>query len=595
MRLVARLFAFASLVPLLVSTSAPSSHAADAPGAALAKLCEDYWQGELAASPTLATQVGDHRFDDKLEDLSPEAATRDSARLADVLARARAIDESALSPAERVTRGALIEQVGGDLAKMACHFDEWVVDPIYGPQNELLNLADEAKLETGVDAARFVERCRAMAPYLDQFVANLRRGLARGRVACESPVRKTLAELDALCAKPVADWPLMAPSRQDHADWQAGAVTAFGMQLEAALGDDVKPAFERFRDFLRNDVLPKARSNDKPGIVNMTGGLDWYRVVIRKETSLDRSPEEIHRTGLEAVANFRRELGVLGKRALGTSDVAEIQRRLRGDPKMHFKTSAEIEAKAREALARAQAAVPAWFGLQPKTPCEVKVMGAHESENGLIGYYRELALDGSRPGCYMINTTHPETRPRYEAEALAFHESVPGHHLQLAIQAELHDLPAFRRKQGVTSFVEGWALYTERLADEMGLYSNDSDRIGMLSFDAWRACRLVVDTGIHAMGWTRQQAIDYLTANTVLAPNNIANEVDRYITWPGQALAYKLGQIEILALRDEARQKLGPKFDIRAFHDVVLRNGAVALPVLRHEVEVWIESAQAAH
>ena len=284
---------------------------------------------------------------------------------------------------------------------------------------------------------------------------------------------------------------------------------------------------------------------------------------------------------------------VLRNPAIMASSAEEAVRKLRTDPAMHFATAEEVEAKAAEALARAKAAIPQWFGIVPKADCEVKVMGMHEAPYSTIAYYRQPAIDGSRPGTYMINTYKPETRPRYEAEALAFHESIPGHHLQIAIAQELTGVPEFRKQQGVTSYVEGWALYTERLADEMGLYSSDVDRIGMLSYDAWRACRLVVDTGMHAMGWSRQQAIDYMKENSVLAENNIVNEVDRYLTWPGQALAYKLGQLEILKLRDEARAKLGDRFDIRAFHDVVLRDGAVALPVLRSNVEAWV-AAQAA-
>jgi uncharacterized protein (DUF885 family) len=211
-------------------------------------------------------------------------------------------------------------------------------------------------------------------------------------------------------------------------------------------------------------------------------------------------------------------------------------------------------------------------------------MEPHEEKHSTIAYYRQPALDGSMPGRYFINTYAPETRPRYEAEALAFHEAIPGHHLQIAIAQELQDIPEFRKHTGVTAYVEGWALYSERLADEMGLYSGDLDRIGMLSFEAWRACRLVVDTGMHAMGWSRQQAIDFMLANSALAENNIVNEVDRYIAWPGQALAYKLGQLEILSLRAEAKQAAGDAFDIRKFHDVVLRNGAVSLTTLRQIV-----------
>jgi uncharacterized protein (DUF885 family) len=221
-------------------------------------------------------------------------------------------------------------------------------------------------------------------------------------------------------------------------------------------------------------------------------------------------------------------------------------------------------------------------------------MGLYEAPNSTVAYYREPAVDGSRPGYYMINTYQPTTRPRYEAEALAFHESIPGHHLQIAIAQELTGLPEFRKHQGTTAFVEGWGLYGERLADDMGLYTSDVDRIGMLSYDAWRACRLVVDTGLHAMGWSRQQAIDYMKENSVLAENNIVNEVDRYLSWPGQALAYKVGQLEILKLRDEGRRRLGARFDIKGFHDAVLRNGAVPLPVLEEQVEAYFAQMEAA-
>jgi uncharacterized protein (DUF885 family) len=221
-------------------------------------------------------------------------------------------------------------------------------------------------------------------------------------------------------------------------------------------------------------------------------------------------------------------------------------------------------------------------------------MPPHEQEHSTIAYYRQPAMDGSRPGQYYVNTSAPTTRPRYEAAVLAYHESVPGHHLQIAIGQELEDLPAFRRNLGTTAFFEGWGLYTERVSDEMGLYAGDLDRIGVLSFDAWRASRLVVDTGMHALGWTRDQAVEFMLTHTALAPNNIGNEVDRYIAWPGQALAYKLGQLEILRLRDEARAALGDRFDIRAFHDTVLGNGALALPTLRSVVETWAASEGAA-
>jgi uncharacterized protein (DUF885 family) len=354
--------------------------------------------------------------------------------------------------------------------------------------------------------------------------------------------------------------------------------------MRAAVFDGVRPAMARYRDFLRDSVLPVARAEDKVGVRNVPDGDTCYAAMIRRYTSLELTAQEIHEIGLRETKRIMGEMRALGAKVLATENLEETLTRLRTDPALYFDTRDSVEEQASEALARAREAIPQYFGILPEAPCEVVRMVPHEEKHSTIAYYRQPALDGSMPGRYFINTYAPETRPRYEAEALAFHEAIPGHHLQIAIAQELQDIPEFRKHTGVTAYVEGWALYTERLADEMGLYSGDLDRIGMLSFEAWRACRLVVDTGMHAMGWSRQQAIDFMLANSALAENNIVNEVDRYIAWPGQALAYKLGQLEILSLRAEAKQAAGDAFDIRKFHDVVLRNGAVSLTTLRQIV-----------
>jgi len=301
----------------------------------------------------------------------------------------------------------------------------------------------------------------------------------------------------------------------------------------------------------------------------------------------------IHRVGLDETARIDGEFEELGGQLLGTSDRSGILARLRSDPALHFSTSAEVYAVAEASLARANAAIPDWFGRLPNAPCVVVEMAPHEAKHSTIAYYREPAADGSRPGSYYINTSEPETRPRYEAEVLAFHEAVPGHHLQIAIAQELDGLPTFRRLTGPTAYIEGWGLYSERLSAEMGLLSDDMDRFGILSFDAWRACRLVVDTGLHAMGWSRDRAIAFMVEHTALAENNIANEVDRYLAIPGQALAYKLGQLEILRLREAARTELRERFDIRAFHDAVLGQGAIGLPTLHAVIGSWIEERRA--
>jgi uncharacterized protein (DUF885 family) len=579
------------LVLALLGLGPVEGHAAGA-SALLARICDEYWEGTLKVNPTMATSLGDHRYDAQLEDNSPTGLELERDRLQGVLAQVRTVDERELSPAERITRSALILELQNGLDGIACHFEDWVVDPLGGPQVSFMSLPDITTIKTQQHAVDYVQRCRAMGPYLDQHIANLTRGLGAKRVAARDQVRKVIEELDALLAQPVEKWALFTPTEVKHEGWPPALTAGFLSGVTIAARTVVKPALTRYRDFLKEKVMPVARPQEKAGLSFLPGGADAYRKQIRIQTSLDLSPDELHKLGLAQVAKFRTDLSALGLKALGTGDIPEIQKRLRADTAMHFRTAAEVEAKATEALARARAAIPAWFGILPKTPCEVKVMGMYEAPNSTVAYYRQPAVDGSRPGYYMINTYKPETRPRYEAEALAFHESIPGHHLQIAIAQELTGIPEFRKHVGTTAFVEGWALYTERLADEMGLYSGDIDRIGMLSYDAWRACRLVVDTGLHSMGWSRQQAIDYMIENSVLAENNIVNEVDRYLSWPGQALAYKVGQLEILKLRDEGKRRLGDRFDIKAFHDAVLRNGAVALPVLREQVEAYYAQAE---
>jgi uncharacterized protein (DUF885 family) len=589
---MSRYISIALGVALLVPTLAATARAASSPGKDLAALCEEYWQGALKASPTFATSLGDRRYDDRLDDITPAGIAADTRRLEDVLARARRIDEKALELPDRLTRTALVTEVESELAQMGCGFQEWTVDPLGGPQVEFMSLPDYTIIDTPEDGAHYVKRVRAEGKYLDDHIANLKSGIAAGKVASRDAVQKTIDQLERVSRTRIDSLGAWKPGAAEHPKWKAKDRDRFRSELKSAIETSLRPALVRYHDFLRDQVLPAARAPEKAGLSALPGGLECYRRMIRVHTSLDLDPAELHRIGLEEVARFRKDLAELGQRVFGTSDIAEIQRRLRGSPEMHFKTADEVESKARETLARAQAAVPQWFGkIQPKAPCTVKVMGMHEAPYSTIAYYRQPSADGRRPGTYMINTYLPETRPRYEAEALAFHEAVPGHHLQIAVAQELTGVPTFRKHQGVTAFVEGWGLYAERLADDMGLYSGDVDRVGMLSYDAWRACRLVVDTGLHAEGWSRKRAIDYMIENSILAENNIVNEVDRYLTWPGQALAYKVGQREILALRDEAKKRLGARFDIKAFHDAVLRNGAVSLPVLRQQVEAYITAA----
>jgi uncharacterized protein (DUF885 family) len=336
--------------------------------------------------------------------------------------------------------------------------------------------------------------------------------------------------------------------------------------------------------------MPAARGEDAVGLSALPNGAGCYEALVQGYTTLQRPPADLHQTGLDELEKIHEEFRVIGQRALGTSDVPEIFERLRTDPALYFETEEEVEAKAAEALQRAAEAMGDAFGRLPQAACVIRRVPDYEAPYSTIAYYRQPNPDGSKPGEYFVNVYAPETRPRHEAEVLAFHESIPGHHLQIAISQELDALPAFRKHGGQTAFVEGWALYTERLSDEMGLYSGDLDRLGMLSFDAWRASRLVVDTGIHHLGWTRAQAEDFMRENTPLADNNIVNEVDRYINTPGQALAYKIGQLTIWQIRRDAEAALGEAFSLPAFHDAVLGAGAIPLPILESRIQEWVRA-----
>jgi len=549
-------------------------------------LAREYWEAALVSDPLMATLYGDRRYDDRMPDLRPEARDAESRALADLAGRVRAVPEAGLDATERVTRLQLLALAQDGIDQRATGIETWLVDPLDGPQVALLNLPSWHSVRDRAEADGYVARLVAMGPYLDRHVENLARGHAAGLSSAGEPVRKVLVQLDALLAASDATWALVAEAASGlPAEFDDAARARFRAACENAIATSVRPAFARMAKFVHEVALPAARPEDRAGIGALPGGAATYATLLRIHTSLPLRAEDVHATGLAEVERIDREMSAMGVRALGEGDLGRLRMRLRTDPALHFRTREEIEQKAVDALAKAEAALPRWLGRIPKTPCVVRRIEPHEEQFSTIAYYRQPATDGSRPGTHWINTFAPTTRPRYEAEALAYHESVPGHHTQLALAQEMKDVPEFRRHTGPTSYIEGWGLYTERLADEMGLYTADLDRIGMLSFDAWRACRLVVDSGIHALGWSRSRAIEFMSDHTALARNNIENEVDRYIGWPGQATAYKTGQLHIQKLRREAEARAGSRFDPRAFHDAVLGQGAVALDTLTAIVE----------
>ncbi|MEO8246387.1 MAG: DUF885 domain-containing protein [Chloroflexota bacterium] len=553
--------------------------------AELARLADEFWETELAADPLWATNVGRREFDHLLPPLTDADQQALAGRLQTQQRAVAAVPTAGLGDDDRVTHAALLAAIEATLAFVRADVRSHTVDPMGGPQVEFLNIPDYQSAETVEQGRAMAERWRAMGPWVELLTQRQRASLEEGRPPVRILVEKVIDELDGLLAERDESWPLLSPTAVDHADWPDDELHRFTDALESAVRDGIRPAFAAYRDFLQDEALPVSRGDDAVGLGYLDGGQATYRSLARAHTTIDASPEELHAIGLGEIERLDAELTKLGGQLLGARDLGDTLRRLRTDSALHFVTAEEIVEVAEASLSRAMSAIPSWFGLLPRAACEVTAMGAHEEEHSTIAYYRDPAPDGSRPGRYHVNRSHPETRPRYEAEALAFHEAVPGHHLQVALAQEREGLPAFRRHSLSTAYVEGWGLYAERLADEMGLYSGDLDRIGIASFDAWRASRLVVDTGMHALGWSRSRAITFMTDHTALGLNNITNEVDRYIAWPGQALAYKVGQLEILRLRDEAQARQGGAFDIRRFHDAVLGPAPLPLGVLRQVVE----------
>ena len=553
----------------------------------LQELATEAWDGFLSSQPVIATALGDRRFDDRLSPNGPGADEATAERIDALLRRVRAIDATVLSDADRVTRDALVDFLGFDLNLAESRIGEWSVDPIEGPQVALLNIPSVQSTRDRAEAEALVARWREMGDWVDRHVATSRDALRRGVGAPAALARSVGAELDDLLARPTENWPLLEPASHLPDDLSAADRDGLAAAIGEAVATGVRPAFERYRAFLADELGPVARGDDRPGLSHLPGGAEAYARLVRAHTTLDLGPEEIHRIGLEETARIDDEFAELGSRVFGTADRAAVRTRLRTDPAMQFASPEEVLAVAEASLARANGAIAGWFGRLPRAECIVVEMGEHEALHSTVAYYLGPAADRSRPGSYYINTLEPATQPRYEAEVLAFHEAVPGHHLQIAIAQELDHLPAFRRLGGPTAYIEGWGLYSERLSEEMGLLSGETDRFGVLSYDAYRACRLVVDTGLHALGWSRDRAIAFLVDHTALAEGNIVNEVDRYLAMPGQALAYKLGQLELLRLRERADAALGPAFDIRAFHDVVLGQGAVGLKTLARVVEEW--------
>lgn len=541
--------------------------------AALSQLAQDYWEGVLRRNPLVATFYGDYRYNSKLPDIGPSGRADEARFLADVQQRLASIDAAALDTEDRITHDMLQVAIRAGLDALRLRLDEMSVDQMDGPQVWLQELLNWHPIDTAEHVQELVERYLAFDGLMSDYLEALRDGIRDGRTAPRISVERVLAQLDALLGTPAERSALVAP---------LGDNVSFREVLQV-VNDRVYPAFSRMREFLQDYLARHARSD--PGVWAVADGAEIYALLARQHTTTELTPDELHQIGLDDLQRIHAEMReIIRARGAGDMPIRAFTEQLTRDPDNLPTSREELVQISEQLLAMAQAALPRAFGHLPTMRIVVKAIEEYRERDAPAAFYFQGSADGSRPATFYINTFEPSVRPRHTLPALAFHEGVPGHHLQIAIAQEAQDLPAFRRLSAgwlANAFVEGWALYTERLADELGLYTDELARYGMLGYQAWRACRLVVDTGMHHLRWSRQHAVDFFFENVGLTERETVNEVDRYIVWPGQALSYKIGQREIEAIRAAQQARLGERFDLRAFHDELLRHAGVPLSTLR--------------
>jgi uncharacterized protein (DUF885 family) len=542
----------------------------------------------ILESPSFATDLGDPRGQDRLTDLSPDGVQRRQRAARNSLALIESIERSALPAAERFNYDLLRGSLQKDVEGLRFPAELLQMNQMGGPQQDPASLLAMMPHASAEQLENQIARLEALPDYIDQSIALMREGLAAG----VTPPRVTLRDVPQQIRNQLVDDAADSSLLRAFADMPAGVdplqAEALRQKAMAVFSEKVAPAYERLLEFTENEYLPGAR--ESIAARDLPDGEAWYKHNVAVRTTTDLTPPQIHDIGLSEVSRIRREMEAIIESTGFEGSFEEFLHFLRTDPRFYHTTAEGLMREYRDIAKRADPELVKLFGILPRTPYGVIEVPDYAAPSQTTAYYQPGSLKAARPGYFFANTYALETRPRWEMEALTVHEAVPGHHLQIAIQQELEDLPWFRQEPSYTAFVEGWGLYSESLGKEMGFYQDPYSRFGQLTYEMWRAIRLVVDTGMHYLGWSRQQAIEYFMANAGKTEHDIVVEIDRYIVWPGQALAYKLGELKIKELRAYAEQALGDSFDIRGFHDEVLGKGAVPLDVLEASIKVWVES-----
>jgi uncharacterized protein (DUF885 family) len=559
---------------------------AQTPSDPLKKLLDDEWAWRLHENPLFATSVGDHSMDDKLPSVTIADYERREKDTREFVKRLEAIDRMKLSDTDRINHDIFGRVLRDRITDSEFKGYLMPITNREGFHTDYPQLPDIVPLETVKDYDNYCARLEATQTYFKQQIDLMRAGLKAGYVL----PKVVMTGLEDTVSPHVVDDPakslLYAPFEKFPDMIGAKDRARLTERGKKAIMTSVVPAFRDLRDFFAKEYIPGGR--ESIACSDLPNGKTYYEFLVREYTTLDKTPKEIHETGLSEVKRIHGEMDAVIAKTGFKGTFAEFVQFLRTDPRFYTTDPQQLMKETAFVLKKIDGQLPTLFKTLPRQPYGIKPIPDFMAPKTTTAYYERGAGDGTRAGCYRVNLYDLKSRPLYEIEALSLHEAVPGHHLQNAIAMELPDVPMFRRYEWITAFGEGWGLYSERLGLEMGLYQDPYSDFGRLSYEMWRAMRLVVDTGMHYFGWTRQQAIDYMASNGALSMRNIEAEVDRYIAWPGQAVAYKTGELKIRELRDYATKELGPKFDVREFHDVVLWSGAVPLDVLDANVKAWV-------
>ncbi len=553
----------------------------------LRALLDEEWQYELRSSPELATWIGDSRYNDRLSDISPEFVQADLEQRKKFLSRFEAFDPSGLSRQDALSRELMIRELREQIEGAKFKNWEMPVDQRNGPQIDLPSLITLTPFNNLQDYENYLARLRQIPRFFDQTIANMRQGMRDGLMPPRYLLEKVSGQAEEVASQTAESSPFYGPLKQFPSNVAASDQNHLREQVLSVIGAEIIPSYKKFAMFVHDEYAPHGRK--EPGVWALPDGDARYRFAVRRMTTTDLSPDEIHEIGLRELHKTEAEMLEVARK-FGFNDLASFNQHIKDDRKLYGSSGQQVLDLYAKYVRDIEPELPKMFGHLPKAKLIAIPMETSRSQAGVPADYSAGTPDGSRPGHINVNEWDPEHRLLLNVEAIAYHEGIPGHHLQISLAQELPDLPAFRQHGGYTAYVEGWAFYSERLAKELGEYQDPYSEYGRLENEMWRDIRLVVDTGVHAKHWSRDQMVDYFHKYTAMDEPNVQTEVDRYIGWPGQALAYKLGQLEILKLRDEARQKLGNKFDIRAFHDEVLGSGPLPLNVLRKQVEAWTEN-----